>query len=114
MNGVKRKTDPIDRSISPEIINSASPAARIAKGAKYGSRVLKLSAVKKRSFLIEKYTIARTVTTMMLPSRSVRNRLASSPAPGRGARAGAGGAGAPAGAEAASPVVLVRRAGIVS
>src|SRR4051794_24565992 len=88
MNGANRYTDPIDRSISPATISSTSPTARIANGAKYGSSVTKFAWVKKRSVLSEKYTAARTVTTMMLPSRSVRKRRASSRAPGRRAEEG--------------------------
>ena len=71
---------------------------------------MKFACVKKFSFASEKYRIASSVTTMMLPSRSVRNRTSSSRAPGRGARdsvdcgpAGAGGAG--------SVVLLVLTAG---
>src|SRR3954468_18247594 len=59
----------------------------MANGAKYGSSVTKFAWLKKWSVFSEKYTAARTVTTMMLPSRSVRNRRARSRAPGRGARA---------------------------
>ena len=43
----------------------------------------KFACVKNRSVFSEKYTAARIVTTMMLPSRSVRKRRASSRAPGR-------------------------------
>ncbi len=45
---------PLDRSISPRIITNTSPAARIASGAKYGSRVLKLLPVKNVLVLAEK------------------------------------------------------------
>ncbi len=44
----------IDRSISPRIITNTSPAARIAIGAKYGSSVSKLPAVKKLLVFAEK------------------------------------------------------------
>src|SRR4051812_34299383 len=83
MKGEKRNTDPMERSISPATISITSPTARIANGAKYGSSVTKLPWVKNRSVFTEKYRIARRVTTMMLPSRSVRNRRArlSPPAP---------------------------------
>src|SRR5215212_550185 len=88
MNGANRYTDPIDRSISPATISSTSPTARIANGAKYGSSVTKFACEKKRSVFSEKYSAARIVTTTMLPSRSVRNRRASSRAPGRRAEEG--------------------------
>jgi hypothetical protein len=45
----------------------------IANGAKYGSRFLKFEPVRKVDVLVEKITAVTTVTTMMLPSRSVRN-----------------------------------------
>ena len=41
------RSAPIDRSISPRIITNTSPAAMIAYGAKYGSRVLKFATVTK-------------------------------------------------------------------
>ena len=71
---------------------------------------MKFACVKKCSVVSEKYRIVSSVTTMMLPSRSVRNRTSISRAPGREARdsvdcgpAGAGGAG--------SVVLLVLTAG---
>src|SRR3954453_1650019 len=76
MNGANRYTEPIDRSISPATIRSTSPAARIANGAKYGSSVTKFACVKKRSVLTVKYSAASSVTTTMLPPRSVRKRSA--------------------------------------
>src|SRR3954452_1365971 len=101
MNGQNRETDPIERSISACTISSTSPTARIANGAKYGSSVTKFAVVKKLGTLIEKYSAASSVTTMMLPSRSVKKRLSRSPAPGRAGFAaplGSGGAAADAGA----------------
>src|SRR4051812_32798680 len=85
----------------------------MANGAKYGSSVTKFACVKKRSVLSEKYSAARTVTTMMLPSRSVRNRRASSRAPGRrpGAPLSPGGAAAETGAVIASGLGHARRRG---
>src|SRR3954449_4889551 len=105
MNGANRNTDPIDRSISPATIRSTSPAARIANGAKYGSSVLKLSCVKKRSFFTAKYSAASTVTTTMLPSRRVRNRVAISRAPGRAARGSRSGGAAEGALTGAPPPV---------
>jgi hypothetical protein len=86
MNGANRKTDPIERSISPATISSTSPAARIANGAKYGSTLTKFACVKKCSVCSEKYSVVSSVTTTMLPSRSVRKRVSISRAPGRWAR----------------------------
>src|SRR3954447_6237205 len=83
MNGANRDTDPIERSISPATISMTSPAARIANGAKYGSSVMKLLCVQNVGTRIAKKSAARIATTMMLPSRSVRNRVPSSRAEGR-------------------------------
>src|SRR4051794_15259917 len=98
MNGENRKVDPIDRPISPATISSTSPDARMANGAKNGSSVTKLPCVKKRSVFSVKYAIASRVTTMMLPSRSVRNRRAtlSPPAPPAKARSRRPPTGSPA------------------
>src|SRR4051795_12788250 len=74
MNGAKRETDLMARSIAAATISSTSPAARIANGAKYGSSVTKFACVKKRSVLTVKYSAASRGTTTMLPSRGVRKR----------------------------------------
>ena len=70
---------------------------------------MKFACVKKFSFASEKYRIASSVTTMMLPSRSVRNRTSSSRAPGREARDSVN--CGPAAGGAGSVVLLVLTAG---
>ena len=67
-----RKTAPIERSISPRTMTKTTPPPRIAYGAKYGSAALKFAPVAKSGVVAAKYTIVAIVTTMMLPSRSVR------------------------------------------
>src|SRR4051795_2921343 len=117
MNGAKRETDLMARSIAAATISSTSPAARIANGAKYGSSVTKFAWVKKRSVLTVKYSAASRVTTTMLPSRSVRKRSAisrgrlrrfSGPAGGDALGAAAASAGDAAGACSSVRTSLMR------
>ncbi len=55
----------------------------IANGAKYGSSALRLLPVVNLLVDVAKYTNAMIVTTMMLPSRSVRKRWPRLSAPPR-------------------------------
>ena len=79
------------------IIRKTSPAARIANGVKYGSSVWKLAPLKNVETVAVKYTASRTVTTMMLPSRSGEEALGESLPAGAPARV----RGAPVAAAAA-------------
>src|SRR5689334_23321167 len=90
MNGANRYTAPIERSIPPLTIRKTSPAARIATGAKYGSSVLKLSIVAKRSDFSVKYSAVASLMTVNVPSRSVRDRRPSDQAPPARARVRSG------------------------